>query len=278
MFINKIIKYTLLSLAVGLVIASCQKLDQPGFGELILDPPPPPYNPVKAFFAFEENAGDSGEAKPATEAKEITYVDGVNGKAAQIGAGGYIVERSVSDSIKNLGSFTLAFWMNGVGPVVGGAQGLFAIANSNEFWGNLELFLENNDNGDEAFLKIHMFNAAAADGKGEQWNDLKIPDALNKWTHVALTYDSSTSRLILYIDGQPTSLDKVLDDGNYGSIRFKDVSGMAVGTYAFQTSPSLTTHGPEDWARSFNGALDQLRLYKLTLSAAEVNNLYTTKE
>ena len=94
--------------------------------------------------------------------------------------------------------------MNGVGPVTGGAQGLFAIANKNQFWGNLELFLENNDNGDEAYLKIHMFNSNASDGVGEQWNELKIPGALNKWTHVALTYDSTTSKLTLYIDGQPT--------------------------------------------------------------------------
>ena len=40
--------------------------------------------------------------------------------------------------------------MKGVGPVQGGAQGLFAISNKTEFWGNLELFMENHDNGSEA--------------------------------------------------------------------------------------------------------------------------------
>src|SRR3954453_6987378 len=106
MSISKIIKYAFLSLAIGLVIGSCQKLERPSLTNLILDPPPPPYNPVKTFFAFENNAGDSGEAKTPTVPKNITYVTGVNGMAAQIGAGGYILENGVSDSISNLGCFT----------------------------------------------------------------------------------------------------------------------------------------------------------------------------
>ena len=277
----RIIKFSVFVLVVLCIASvSCQKLERPKLGQLILDtiPEAPPYTPVKTYFAFENNAGDSGEAKVTTTAVGVNYVTGVNGMAAKFDSGGYIMENTVSDSIKNLGSFTLAFWMNGPGPVVGGAQGLFAIANSAEFWGNLELFLENNDNGDEAFLKIHMFNANAADGKGEQWSELKIPGALNKWTHVAVTYDSTTAHLVLYVDGAATSVDKVLDNGNYGGIRFNNVSGMSVGTYAFQTSPSLTNHGPESWARSFKGALDQLRLYKTALTADEVNELYTSKE
>src|SRR3954453_3591027 len=133
----RIIKISVLSLIVlSIASISCQKLERPELKQLILDtiPEAPPYNPVKTFFAFENNAGDSGEAKTATTAVGIRYVTGVKGMAAQIDSGGYIVENTVSDSIKNLGSFTLAFWMNGVGPVTGGAEGLFAISNNNQFW------------------------------------------------------------------------------------------------------------------------------------------------
>src|SRR4051812_48826610 len=133
--IIRIMKISVLALIVlSIASVSCQKLERPELTQLILDtiPEAPPYNPVKTFFAFENNAGDSGEAKTTTEAVNIRYVTGVNGMAAQIDSGGYIVEKTVSDSIKSLGSFTLAFWMDGVGPVVGGAQGLFAISNKNE--------------------------------------------------------------------------------------------------------------------------------------------------
>jgi hypothetical protein len=102
---------------------------------------------------------------------------------------------------------------------------------------------------------------------------------LNKWTHLALTYDENTSQLSLYADGQPTSLhNKVLGGGNYGKIKFNDVNGMVLGTMQFQTDPSLTNHGPEPWAKSFNGALDQFRLYNKALSAAEITDLFTSKQ
>ena len=277
----RIIKLSLLVL-IGLsaITISCQKMDRPQLKQLILDtiPEAPPYNPVKTLFSFEGNSGDSGEAKSSTIDSNVTYGAGVNGKAVIFGSRGYIVEKTISDSLKSLGSFTLAFWMNGAGPVTGGAQGLFAISNKTQFWGNLELFLENLDAGDTAFLKVHMFNASAPDGVGEQWNEIKLAGALNKWTHIALTYDSATSKLNLYMDGALTSLSKVLSDGKYGGITFKDVNGMSVGTYAFQPTPSLTNHGPEDWARSFNGSMDQLRLEKGALSATEIKSLYDSKQ
>ena len=274
---NKIASLVLI-VAAGMIMNACQKLDRPELGELILDPPPPPYSTLKSFRAFENNAGDSGQYRTKGVAKNITYVAGINGQAAKIGADGYLVITTLNDSMKTPGSFTLAFWMNGVGPVQGGAQGLFAISNNKQFWGNLEIFLENLNNGAEAFLKVHLFNANAADGKGEQWNEVKIPGALNKWTHIAITYNAANSQFTIYADGAPTAINnKVLSGGNYGQIKWADVGGMVLGTYAFQTSPSLTNHGPESWARSFNGALDQVRFYFVALSPTEVNALYTQK-
>lgn len=293
--INKIIKNTISVMAVGLVIASCQKMDRPEQGEIILDPEPPPYTDLKDFFAFENNLTDQGESKLTATGTAVTYVTGVTGQAAKIGAGGYILTTGIGDTVRypngfygvgrdtlsSLGSFTLSFWMNGVGPVDGGAQGLFSISNKSEFWGNLDLFLENDNNPadqSEAFLKVHMFNAGVASGNGEEWNEIKIPGALNKWTHIAVTYDAATSKFTIYADGAATAIkDKVLGGGNYGKIKFNNFNGMVIGTYQFQTVPTLTNHGPESWARSFNGSLDQFRLYNRALSASEINGLFTSK-
>jgi hypothetical protein len=229
--------------------------------------------------------GDSGQYRAVSVAKNITYVAGVNGQAAKIGADGYVIMSAIHDSLKMPGSFTLAFWMNGVGPVQGGAQGLFAISHKTEFWGNLELFLENLNNGAEAFLKVHMFNSGAADGKGEEWTEVKLPGALNKWTHIAVTYNAANSQLAIYADGVAADVNgtdpgtaRVLGGGKYGAVKWKDVGGMVLGTYAFQTTPSLSNHGPESWAKSFNGALDQLRFYMAPLTQAEITDLVTTKK
>ena len=286
-------------LIIGLVIASCQKMDRPELKELILDPEPPPYVDLKDFWAFENNLTDAGESKLTAVPTAISYVAGVTGQAAKVGPGGYILVKGVGDTVTysngyigigadtltSLGSYTLSFWMNGVGPVDGGAQGLFSISNKSEFWGSLDLFLENDNNPadpSEAFLKVHMFNAGVASGNGEQWNEVKIPGALNKWTHIAVTYDATTSQFSIYANGAPTSIkNKVLTDGGkpYGKLKFKNFNGMVLGTYQFQTTPSLTTsHGAEGWAKSFNGALDQFRLYNRALSAAEITDLFTTKK
>lgn len=274
------VKNALLILSFGVAITACQKLERPELKELILDPPPPPYSILKNFWAFENNAGDSGQYRSKVVEKNITYVAGITGQAAKIGEDGYVLVTAVNDSLKTPGSLTIAFWMNGVGPVQGGSQGLFALSNKSEFWGNMEMFLENLNNGAEAFLKIHMYNAGVASGNGEEWTEVKIPNALNKWTHIAVTYNAANSQLSVYADGQPTTINqKVLSGGNYGPLKFNNVNGLVLGTYQFETDPSLTTsHGKEDWAKSFNGALDQFRIYNVSLSAAEVTALFNSKQ
>jgi hypothetical protein len=284
----------LLAFAFSIALFSCQKFDRPALN-LVLDPTPPPYESLKSFWSFENSITDQGENKLTATPSNVSYVAGINGQAVKIGAGGYILFKVVgdkasypngftsisADTLINLGSYTIAFWMNGVGPFTDGAQGLFSISNKNQFWGNLDLFLENYNNAaspNEAYLKIHMFNDNRPGG-GEQWNELKIPNVFNKWTHIAVTYNAGNSQLSVYADGQPTSIvNKVLDGGNYGKIKFKDFNGMVLGTHQFQTTPSLTNHGPEAWAKSFNGAFDQFRIYNRALTAAEILDLFTTKK
>lgn len=270
-----------LTVAFDLGLSSCQKLDRPELGEIIQDPPPPPLTLLnsKSYWHFNESIRDTGEFRLVTTGNNIAYVQGVTeGQAAQIGTDGYLLITNIPDGLKSPGSLTVAFWMKGVGPVKDGAQGLFAISNSTQFWGNFEMFLENLDNGAEAFLKIHMLNSGAPNGVGEEWTEVKIPNALNKWTHIAVTYNAANSQITIFADGQPTSVNqKVLSSGNYGPLKFADVTGLVLGSFAFQTTPKLTNHGPETWAKSFNGALDQVRIFTTALTPAEVNNLFTNK-
>lgn len=290
MILNNIrTKSTLVILAMGISVLSCQKLDRPELGEFERDPDPPPYSELKSQLTFEENGDDAGEnGLSLTEAKDVTYVDGVSGKAVKFGTQGYMLYKAIGDTVvwpnnfkgvpadtlTNLGSFTLAFWMNGASPVTN-AQGLFSISNKNQFWGSLDLFLEGFATGeDSAFLKIHMFNANMPDGNGEEWSEVKIPEALDRWTHLALTYDAKTSKFIVYANGAAV-IDKTLGGGAYGKIKYKDFNGMVVGNHQFQTTPSLTNHGPEGWASAFNGAIDNLRIYNMALTGDQVNSLVT---
>ena len=270
-----------ISFGFSLAMMSCQKMDRPDMGELILDPPPPPLTILnsKSYWHFNGNARDTGEFRLATTTKNVSFVPGVTeGQAVQIGTDGYVVANSLPDGLKNPGSLTVAFWMNVKGPIQGGAQGLFAISNSKQFWGNFEMFLENLNNGSEAFLKIHMLNSGVAGGIGENWIEVKIPGALDKWTHIAVTYNASNSQITVFADGQPTSINqRVLNSGTYGPLKFADATGLVIGSFAFQTTPSLTNHGPETWAKSFNGAMDQFRIFTEALTPAQITNLFTNK-
>lgn len=261
----------------GIFFFSCQKMERPDLGDYPKDPPPPPYSILKSYWTFDGNARDTGQYRLQTTVKNVTYVDGVKGQAAKIGEGGYIVAPAVDDSLKTPGSLTVAFWMNAADVVQGGAQGLFALGNAKQFWGNFEMFLENLNEADTGLIKLHMYNSGAPDQKGEQWVEKKIPKLLKKWSHVAVTYNAATSTLKMYADGAVVD-ERQLSGGQYGPLIWKDFTGLALGTFAFQTDPNLSNHGPETWAKSFNGLLDNVRIYNVAISDAEVKKLFDGKE
>lgn len=279
--------------AMLICAASCQKMERPPLGDYPTDPPPPALQILESqgYWPFDGSLRDTGALKIHTEGQKVSFVPGVTvvpevtgGEAVSVADGGYVIVTDVPDALKNPGSFSVAFWMKGAtGPVDGGAQGLFSIANSNEFWGNLEIFLENYKNPDDqnaAFIKMHLYNANISGG-GEAWVDhpeLRLKDVLGKWTHIAVVYDGATSKMTVYKDGVATGFkEEPIGGGNYGNIKWNNVSGFTIGNFSFQTTPSLTNHGPEGWAKNFNGALDQFRIYTKPLTAAEVKNLHDHK-
>ncbi|RYY52023.1 MAG: LamG domain-containing protein [Chitinophagaceae bacterium] len=286
------------AMGLALAVSSCQKMDRPELKEILLDPEPPAYNPLKSLWSFENNITDEGENGLKGTVVNTSYVAGAKGQALKFGAGGYWVSdgrdttvfpneySSLSyDSLSNLGSLTVSFWMNGTGPVVE-AQGLFSIAHKSEFWGHFDVFLESNQAGmapDDAYFKVHIVNDGVSADK-EQWIDAgaasQLTGVFGKWTHIAFVYDAATSSFTTYRDGAPTGVaNRILHGGTYGRLKFNNVGGIVWGTHQFMTTPSLTSnHGAEGWARSFNGAIDQARIYNKALSAAEINQLFTSKD
>jgi hypothetical protein len=263
----------LLAAIALLSLEACQKMDRP---ELVIipDPPPPPYNPLKAYFKFDDNVTDSMGNVNAT-ATNMTYVDGISGKALKGAANGYMLINAPGDTLVNLGSATIAFWMNA--PVATKATGIFSMSHKTQFWGNFDLFMEGYNNPTEAFFKMHILNANAADK--EQWLEVKVPNVVGKWTHIAIRYDSSTSQISMFADGQPTGIhNQALKSGNYGPLKFADAGGLVIGNMQFMTNPSQTSGaGPQDWAQGFQGALDNFRIYNQALTDAQITELFTQK-
>lgn len=271
----KNIKIAIAVLAI-VTVGACQKFDRP---ELVIIPDPPKvYTPLKSFWAFENSVVDSGENKLAGTPTGITYVAGVTGQAMQGSATGNLFLSAVGDTIRNLGSYTVSMWVNSA--TAPSATGLLAISNSKTFWGNLEIFYEGYSvDATTAYLKVHMYNknvAVVADQ--EAWNEYKIPNWFGKWSHLAITYSGATSTFKIFANGVSVYT-SVIKNGAYGPIGFNDVAGMVIGSFQFMTTPSLTTnHGAETWARNFTGQMDQVRIYNVALSDAEINTLFNTKK
>lgn len=282
MKINRYIFTIGASLTLMFGLQSCfQDLDQDPSFNYPEQPAPPAYNALKVFLPFDENTNDQSVYEESTKATNITLAEGIQGKAYQGASNGYLLITSRGagypgdinpmDSIANLGSFTLSYWMNA--EKVDGATGIFSISNTKSFWGNLDIFLEGNGSDTEAFFKIYMQNATTGT---DTWVTRKVENVFKKWSHLVFQYNGETSIFSIYLDGE-----KIFEENknNFGPLKFKDVGSIVLGTLQFQTVPSLTSGAEaQDWAKSYVGKLDQVRFYNKVLSQSEITQLFSDKQ
>ncbi|MDO4229188.1 MAG: LamG-like jellyroll fold domain-containing protein [Capnocytophaga sp.] len=264
---------------IGLAFAtqSCfQDLDQNPDFNYPEQPAPATYSPQKLALTFEEEAKDQSNYKINTSVKGgATFVTGKSGKAYQGSSDSYILitpnpaaytgDISVRDTIANLGSFTIAFWMKT--EQASAATGIFSISNTKKFWGNLDIFLEGNASSpDEAFIKLHLYN-----GVNEKWVETRIAGSIGDWVHLAFRYDATTKQFDIFKNGE---LAVNRDFTGFGQIAYNDMGQIVVGALQFQTDPSLTeATGKQDWARNFTGLLDNFYLYNKPISDADIKTI-----
>jgi hypothetical protein len=284
---------------VGLLIcfvSACTKADYDDDFKPATPPPLGNYNTsddvsaenLIAKWTFDETVTESKQNLTGTNTS-TTFTNGIKGKAFQGAANGYVVYNNPG-TIVTLQSFTVSFWMKAP-PTGGNARGIFSLNNQADFWGNLDIYQENFSSTDTAFFKVHINNDNAPSWKG-QFTDAKIGAAINRWVHMAVTYDAATSVFNIYANGAPQGVssggnppntrgpilrgaDPLTSNALYGPLKFVNATAMVIGTWQFQTNPSLTNSaGSQSWAGNFTGALDEFRIYKKALTAQEVTALY----
>lgn len=125
------------------------------------------------------------------------------------------------------------------------------------------VFCKSTPSGDDNHWALQWGNAAGMNKKlvlyhagGSHWNSSwRLSDAADAWHHVAVTYDATTDQAILYIDGalldQTTSLSQSPGSGD-GKFRI----------------------GCDRTANSWNGMIDDLRIYDRVLTVDDVIGLY----
>ncbi|SHG17715.1 Concanavalin A-like lectin/glucanases superfamily protein [Flavobacterium segetis] len=262
-------------------------------------------------FSFENNLTDSKGSINNIIGNNIGYSAGVKGIAYN---GSSSQERyftgTATTAVTGLNSFTVSFWMNTantVDPAVAGqgkgAQGIFSIVRPTEFWGALNVFMENPDSAfpNRIRLKINLENGRNGVAWGSWGPIVNIDNNINKWMHVVFSYDASKSVFSAYINGElapnlgsfpyapsagvngstvfyadnPGSINNSNNAPKYGNFQMTGTNGKVVfGTHPFETTPALNNVGQQDWATSYAGLLDEFRIYKSALASSDVRFLY----
>lgn len=254
-------------------ITSCQKMERP---ELIIIPDDTARlnGPLQRYFAFENSTIDSIHFVEGTPTG-ISYVEGVSGRAYKGSTTGRI-EYASAGKLADMESFTVSFWMNAE-KHTGGAQSVFMMPNTEDFWGNMFLIIEGNDSPtDNTMLMKFNFAGQWVEFTGNNGLD-RIPDMYGNWKHVVFSYDGTTSKFAAYIDGVKLNLPESATDRKNGTeplgpLNFNNVSKFVIGGF----QQHIGIRGPADaWMLHYTGMLDQFRIYTKALSDAEVTALFT---
>ncbi|KAA6352378.1 hypothetical protein EZS27_000328 [termite gut metagenome] len=290
----KVNKYTLLITTCLMLLGttSCfQDMDQdPAF-----DYPPvyvPAYNPLKVYLPFDQNEKNESNYRYSMISVGEKYADGLIGKTFESSDGAYIIATppvSLTDTIISLGSFTYSLWINS--PRNENVQGILSIAKKDHSLGYVELYFENNNNGNQAYIKGYMRTVPAGGSPKDTWLDVgsvqpegssRVEDVWNKWTHLVFRYNGATSSFSIFRDGEAALLNRQLGGGTFGPLMFDPAlcDGKIVFG-AFSALAGQTTGKQDSWvinSKTFQGKYDQIRFYNKALSDSQIKALYANKE
>ncbi|PZX94636.1 LamG domain-containing protein [Flavobacterium aquariorum] len=248
-------------------------------------------------FSFDGNLNDSKSNITGLVGTNVGFGDGIKGNA-YLGSSSearYAIGNATS-KITSLNDYSISFWMNtantvpdGGSPAQGkGAQGIFSIVRPTEFWGGINLFLENPDSPfpDRLRVKLEVENGRTGVVWKTQAIIMNIDNSLNTWVHVVLCYNSGTSTISCYANGvlNTSAIWYANDPGGpsnpnnapkYGAFEMVGTNGKIVfGTHQFETTPPLNNGSDQGWATSFVGLIDEFRIYDSALTDNEVTALY----
>lgn len=239
-----------------------------------------------AKWSFENTYNDSVQRLQGKNFFATFAANGFKGQGYQGNDTSYVVFKQPG-TIPSLKGFTISFWMKA--PQTNGkARGIFSLNNKTDFWGCLDIYMENFSSPDTANFKVHLGSNINNNNIG-QFIQTYIPGSINKWTNIIITYDSSTSIFNIYanslqlpinVGSQSNVKGPVLTGqgtSNYGPLNFigNNATAVVLGTWQFQPNdPDITSTGSQSWAGSFAGVLDEFRIYSRALTAQEADALF----
>lgn len=214
------------------------------------------------YWAFNGSYVDSVSNTAGTN-KGTGFTTGFKGQALQGAMNGYVLSVP-GNAIKNMQSFTVTEWVNTPPPSTGIID-IFTLANTTQFWGNIEIFFENGSDNSNGKLRVHIYQ----NGGDHTYSLDGVPNLFNTWVNLAVTYDAASSLVTVYVNGSKVGSGTVA--GVSGPLSFANVGNIVFGTPQFQTSPSQTSGASaQGWASFLTGQIDEVRVYNKALTASDL--------
>jgi len=223
-------------------------------------------NGLIAYYPLEGNVNDeSGYGSHGVEVGNVSYVNGVLGKAARFDYNGYetptahvFVKSDIFSKVTT--GLTISFWIkNGLEP-----QYSVSILRLMDYWSDPypHVFNFSWNGKDINFYHSHHGSVCCA----SENQNLKISED-QQWHHIVAVF-SHKNQLRVYKDGKQISAITSYDDDTGPVFGLNSLSfGLYFGRRLYSTSPRTQTQFE----------LDEIRIYNRLLSSEEIQQLYRTK-
>ncbi|WP_316791430.1 LamG-like jellyroll fold domain-containing protein [Pedobacter frigoris] len=240
-----------------------------------------------AYWSFDDTKNEkiSGAAPTAT-ANDAFVATGVRGKALSLNAG-YLYYATQFNTLKTdaFKSFTISAWVqilnNGSKRTM-----LFQLARPGIFTGNINFILNTNafpaTNTDE--LKINPTFTTIGGGTQDNVNTkrdnpgdvnyfpyLTPKIGMNKWTHIALTYNGTTGFFYIWADGIQIGAFSSRGTGNSLFKSYEPSEVIIGGNY--NVIPGKAVNADANYA-AMTGNIDELRIYNINLPDSHIKALF----
>ena len=237
--------------------------------------------------------GDGIEMKSNTSPSAsvgATYSEGIKGQGVTL-TNGYLAYPEIAAMGATMPSMSISLWgkISNNGGDDGHPTMMFSLGRPADWAGNINLMAETgwqpatsdsltvkgyvqikkddgSVNGQDIINKIKATPEELTDGHTPFANKNG-----GQWAHYVLTWEANTGLFKLYANGVKISNVK-WESRNGGSalpLNFFTPTKPVIGTFA-----TVVAGTPDAWQRAMNGQLDEIRVWKKALSAADINSLY----
>lgn len=296
----KIFAYALVATS-GVLLTSCGSDDS---GSSL--PPIGGYNSANdvgasdlvAYWPLDGDGKESKSGQVPSGSAGVSFSDAVKGKGADFNMG--YLNYPVIPSLASInGSITISLWAkvsnNATNPTM-----LFSLSapqdGTHDAWNGAANILAETGRGNRPItadtLQVKgLFNILKPDGTsfgGDAVNAEQLsPDDIanggvvhvnktaGQWMHVVYVFDGSTAKNMIYVNGQKISNPQWEERNKINGVNV----GVPFRAYAnshpiIGTFGSILTGNSDTWQQHMKGSVDEVRVWKKVVSAADINSLY----